>query len=239
MTETLVPLPDGRPMRVHVEAPGFPGPHRGAIVLHEAYGLNDDIRAVCRRFAGRGWVAAAPDLFSAGRQIVCLARAMLEVSTFRAGAIADLVAVTETWLASRSDVDADRLAVIGFCMGGGFALLHACRQQRRVRAASVNYGDVPKTAAVLRGACPIVASYGGRDRLYGPKGWRLERMLEEAGVAHDVRVYPEAGHSFMTHSAEAHPVGRLLAFPLRSGHHPEAARDAWERTFAFLEAHVA
>ena len=81
-------------------------------------------------------------------------------------------------------------------MGGGFALLYAVRAP--LGAAGVFYGQVPSTAAELRGVCPVVAGYGGRDKLFAAHGRRLETHLQELGVSHDVRMYPEAGHSFMS-----------------------------------------
>ena len=80
-------------------------------------------------------------------------------------------------------------------MGGGFALLMA---PRGFAASSANYGLLPKDPErALRGACPIVASYGGKDRCCKGAAGKLERALEHVGVEHDVKEYPEANHSFL------------------------------------------
>jgi carboxymethylenebutenolidase len=191
---------------------------------------------VAERFAARGYAAFAPDLFSAGRRVACLARAMVESSRGGSGKTTAAIEASRAWLADRPDVDQSRLAVIGFCMGGGFALTYAASSPAGVRAASVNYGDVPRKADVLEGVCPVVGSYGARDRILGPQGQRLEEYLRGLGIAHDVKTYPQAGHSFMTHGS--HPIGRLIFLPMRLGYVHDAAEDAWDRVFAFFQEHV-
>jgi len=112
-------------------------------------------------------------------------------------------------------------------MGGGFALL--CAPRGQYGAAAVNYGEVPADAeAVLAGSCPIVASYGGRD----PMGSEAPKRPDAAlGVPHDVKVYPAAGHSFM--SPKPTTMAPLTALA-RLKYDKEAAEDAWQRIFAFF-----
>lgn len=120
-------------------------------------------------------------------------------------------------------------------MGGGFALLTAAPRYG-FGASSVNYGRVPDDAeAVLAGACPIVGSFGGRDRMPPPgTAARLGRTLESLGIDHDVKEYPTAGHSFLNDH------GPLMA-PLRVlglGYDAPAAEDAWSRILAFFDRHL-
>lgn len=173
-------LPTGTP-----PAAGWPG----VVVLHEVLGLQPEILDVGDRFAERGWAAVIPDYFSAGSRAGCLVKAMREAGSGRPGPVTDgLVAATRA-LSDRPDVDANRLAVIGFCLGGGFALLLGIAGVDGLKAVAANYGDVPKD---LTGSPPVVASYGGRDRIFGPKAKVLRDRLEACSAANDVKVYSQA-----------------------------------------------
>ncbi len=211
------------------------GPNPGVLVIHEAFGLNDDIAGKCERLAAMGYVALAPDLYSGrGPKPFCVMRAMRELRAGRGQAFDDLDAARR-WLTTLPQTDPSRIGVVGFCMGGGFALLYAVRAP--VGAAAVFYGAVPEDAEALEGICPVVASYGGRDRVFRPHGERLARHLQQLGVEHDVKVYPEAGHSFMSQHRGL-MVRLLSAGPLRIGYDPAAAEDAWQRVAAFFARHL-
>jgi carboxymethylenebutenolidase len=219
-------------LRGYLALPGGAGPWPGVVVLHEAFGLNDDIRAIADRFATVGYVALAPDLFAWAATPRCL------VSTFRdllrrQGPAHRRIDVVGEWLAAH-EACTGRVGVIGFCMGGGFALLAAPRQ--RYAAASVNYGLVPKDAeTLLARACPIVASYGAADRALRGHALRLESALEVNGVDHDVKEYPGVGHSFMNRHSGWMAVFDRVGF--RYG--PVEAEDAWSRITSFFRRHLA
>jgi carboxymethylenebutenolidase len=227
----------GATLKGAVARPRTVGPHPGVVVIHEAFGDQPEIRAVCEKFADRDYVAVMPDLFSGGGPpALCAARMMVEASIGKAGRITASIDAARGWLAAQDDVDGERIAVIGFCMGGGFALMYVAGGRPGVRAAAVNYADVPRDRERLRAACPIVASYGGRDLVLGPRAKRLRTHLEQLGIEHDVKVYDDAGHSFMTEGE--HRIGKLVFLPMRIGYAPDAAADAWERVFGFFDKHV-
>ena len=225
---------DGR-LRGAVARPAGAGRHPGVVVIHEVFGDQPEMRAVCEDFARRGYVAVMPDLFSGrGPRLVRVARTMVDASRGKVNADID---ATRVWLTEQDDVDGERIGVIGFCMGGGFALAYIAGGRPGVRAVAVNYGAVPKDPAKLRGACPIVGSYGAKDRGIGrTHAERLCRHLDMLDIEHDVKVYDDAGHSFMTQGH--HPIGKLVYLPMHLGYAPNAAADAWRRVFDFFDTHL-
>ncbi len=216
-------------LRAHLAVPPVgTGPWPGVVVLHELFGLTADIREQADRLAAAGFLAVAPDLFSAGGAARCLRSTFRALTSGEGEAFGDIEA-TRAWLAGRDDCTG-RIGVLGFCMGGGFALLGATRG---FDAAAPNYGPLPKAEEVLRGACPVVASYGRRDVVMRGAAARLESALTRLGVDHDVKEYPDAGHSFLNR----HGLGPLTVLERVAGfgyHHP-SAEDAWARILLTFE----
>src|SRR5437899_4862919 len=97
----------------------------GVVVVHEAFGLNDDIRRIADRFAAHGYHAVAPDLLASGTRVGCLVRMVRELSAGR-GRTFDEIQACRAWLADRADCSGE-VGVAGFCLGGAFALLLAGR----------------------------------------------------------------------------------------------------------------
>jgi carboxymethylenebutenolidase len=231
MPDTTVPGGASAPeLRAHLAVPPTtPGPWPGVVVLHEIFGLNADIREQASRLAAAGFLAVAPDLFSAGR-LRCI-RSVFRAHSAGSGAPVDDIEATRAWLAGHADCTG-RVGVIGFCMGGGFALLTA---PKGFAAAASNYGPVPEQDA-LRGACPIVGSYGARDPELRGAAEKLETRLSALGVEHEVKEYPDAGHSFLNRPSlgPAAPLLRVAGI----GYHGPSAEDAWGRILRFFDDHL-
>src|SRR3954447_13502916 len=209
------------------------GPWPGVVVIHEVFGVIDDIREHATRIAAAGYVAVAPDLFRGRGAARCLLGTFRALSAGHGRQFDDIDAVRRE-LAALPDCTG-RVGIIGFCMGGGFALLTAARG---FDASAPNYARLPKDLdGALDGACPMVASYGGRDRGLSGSAAKLEAALERAGVEHDVKEYPDAGHSFLSR----HPVGPFGPIVIRVtgvGYDQPSAEDAWGRIFAFFARHL-
>jgi carboxymethylenebutenolidase len=231
--ELSYPASSAPELGAYLALPRDGGPWPGVLVIQDALGLGDDIREQADRFAAAGYIAFAPDLYS-GRGLRCVI-ATLQASRSGRGAAYDDIEAARSWLAGRDDCTGS-IGIIGFCMGGGFALL--CAPRMGLAAASVNYGEVPKDAAMrLRGACPIVASYGRRDPTLRGRSARLEHALTELGVTHDVKEYPDAGHSFLNRINAGPLFSPLVHFVGFDYHHP-SAEDAWGRILRFFDEHV-
>ena len=211
---------------------GSQGPWPGVVVIHESWGLNGDIRAHADRLAAEGYLALAPDLYRGKSFVRCLRDVFRQLHA-GSGSAFDTIDQARAALAARPDATG-RTGVLGFCMGGGFALL--CAPRGEFSAASVNYGEVPADAErALAGACPVVASYGARDPMGAGPPRRLADALTALNVPHDVKVYPDAGHSFMsTKPGALAPLARLARLDYR----PESAEDSWRRILAFFGEHL-
>ena len=217
-----------------VARPTTEGPWPGVVMVHEAWGLDDVLRRQADRLAAAGYVVMAPDLFDDGPRLRCL-RSTFRALAARTGLPFALISRCREELLADPQVNG-RVGVIGFCMGGGFALLMAARG---FDASSVNYGVVPEDVEdVLQGACPVVASYGGRDRQLAKQVPRLEAALTTLGVPHDVEVYPGAGHSFLNDEVNGFRWARPLLRLAGVGPEPVAAADAWRRIEAFFGEHL-
>ena len=212
------------PLTAYLALPAGDGPHPAVVVIHELYGLNDNIRDIARRFADEGYAALAVDLFSGGgNRKLCIMRVMsaLVLRPLQNKGLSDLRRSID-WLQQRPEIDGNRVGAIGFCMGGGYALALACVESD-LRASSAFYCLNPRPMAALGRACPIVGSYPGND-WSAKSGRKLNLALNEYNVPHDVKIYPGAGHSFFNDTIE--------------GHHPDAAVDSWQRTLAFFGEHM-
>ncbi|MGH9130579.1 MAG: dienelactone hydrolase family protein [Acidimicrobiales bacterium] len=220
----------------HLARPPGEGPWPGVVVVHDAFGMTEDLRHQCHWLAEAGYLALAPDLFSWGRKFACL-RSIFRQLQEGQGRTFDDIEAARAWLAGDERCNG-RIGIIGYCMGGNFSLLLA--PDHGYSASSVNYGEVPDDAeAVLARACPVVGSYGAKDRRLGGAAARLEAALVADGVACDVKEYPEAGHGFLNHHAGG--VGVLIAVMGRLmgvGYHEASAADARRRIVDFFDLHL-
>jgi carboxymethylenebutenolidase len=222
-----------RHLRGYLARPDGEGPWPGAVVLHEVFGADAEMRRHTDRLARLGYLALLPDLYSEGGMLRCVARTMRAVSTGHGRAFADISAA-RSWLLEQPDCTG-RIGVVGFCMGGGFAIAAA----PEFDAAAPNYGLMPPDlAAAVRGTCPTVASYAARDRMLRGAAARLEQALDAEGVPNDVKEYPEAGHSFMNTTPPRPRVLGVVLGAMGTGPHPESAADAWRRIEAFFDEHL-
>jgi carboxymethylenebutenolidase len=225
------------PMTLYVSVPPAPGPWPGVVVVHDALGMTRDLRRQTDWLADAGYLAAAPDLYYRDGRLRCMFRTVRAIAKGE-GDVFDDVDAVRRWLSDREDCTG-RIGIIGFCMGGGFALVASVGWG--YAAASVNYGGLPSDPhRRLQQACPIVASYGGRDPTLRHAADRLAGILSGYGVERDIKEYPDAGHAFLNDHdpAEVPTWGLVMGALSRSRYHEPSAADARQRIVAFFDAHL-
>jgi carboxymethylenebutenolidase len=227
-------------MPAYSATPTTAPPWPGVVVIHDFTGMSHDLRAQADWLAGEGFATVAPDLYYWGSRWKCLRVIMRELGD-RKGRTFDDIDAARRWLTS-VDGCSSRVGVIGFCMGGAYAL--ALAPNPSYSASSVNYGGCPADAeSWLPSACPVVGSFGGADRspLGARAGRRLDDILTRSGVPHDVKVYPGVRHGFMNDHdpGDATLMLRFLARVSGTKYDDAATRDARRRITSFFRTHLA
>jgi len=232
MTEVLISTPHHQ-LKSYVATPEGEGPWPGVVVLHDIFGLTDVARKHADWLAGKGYLAVTPDLFSWGNSLRCIRALMMDLSAGKGASFEDVDAVRE-WMKARPDCTG-KTGVIGFCATGRFAIMLASGHDFSV--ASANYGPIPNDIdAILKGACPMIGSYGGRDGTLKGAAVKLNDALVHNDIAHDVLEYPNAGHSFMDDHKGL--VG-VLAVVFGATYKEKEAEDAQRRIEAFFARYLA
>jgi carboxymethylenebutenolidase len=199
-------------------------PLPAVILIHEWWGLNDNVRAMADRLAGEGYMVLAVDLY--GGEVAESPEAarilMLEVVEEREiaeGNIRSAYAFLET-------AGAPRIGSMGWCFGGGWSLNTAQLFPDALDASVIYYGQVTDDEDKLRPvSAPILGLFGAADTgisVESVEGFR--EALERLSKDHEIHVYPGVGHAF------ANPTGQ--------NYNAEAAEDAWRKTLEFLSLHL-
>lgn len=221
--EVTVPCATTGPFPAFASLPD--GARKGVVVIHEIFGRMPEIDGVAARFAERGYAAIAPDLFHTG-WLTCVRRAMRDLPS-GTGPQFEQIGAARDFLVERG-VPKARVGVIGFCLGGAFAL----GVGRGWGAVSANYGMTPP-AETLRGIGPVIACYGAKDRMMGSQPGRLRERCAAVGVTPEIHVLEGAGHSFLTQGTSR--IGPIMGLLTGAGYREAPAKEAWEKIFAFFD----
>jgi carboxymethylenebutenolidase len=214
---------NSRQLEGYLARPEGVGPFPGLVVIHEAFGLNENMKDIARRFAEQGYVALAVDLFAGRNRAICMFRFMggLLLNSLHNSTITDLNE-TLTFVSEQPGVDDARLGAVGYCMGGSFAIAWACTDDR-LKAIAPYYAMNPRPLEAVARLCPVVGSYPGSD-FTTPHGQKLDVELERNNVPHDIKIYPGAKHSFFNDTSR--------------NYNEAAAQDTWERVLEFFSEHI-
>lgn len=211
---------EGQPVVGYLARPAGGGATPGLIVIHEWWGLNENVRAMTRRLAAEGFIALAVDLYT-GRTADTPedARELMQGVNEQPELARSNLLQAARWL---RDQGVPSVGSLGWCFGGGWSLQTALILGDDLDAAVIYYGFVdtdPDALGPLE--APVLAFFGGEDRgIPLDRVKEFETALESLGKTFEVVVFPDAGHAF------ANPSGRNWE--------PVAADAAWSRTIAFL-----
>ncbi len=205
----------------YLALPDSGGRHPAIVVIHEWWGLNDWVKEQAQRFAQQGYVALAVDLY---RGLVASDRDHaheLSRGLPQDRGVRDLMAAFD-YLASRPDVNKEKIGSVGWCMGGNYSLLLA-ENEPKLAACAVNYGAMPTDAAIIaKIQAPVLGNFGDEDGGITPDAVHaFEKAMKNAGKTIDVKIYEGAGHAFENPNN-------------KGGYRPDAATDAWARMLGFF-----
>jgi carboxymethylenebutenolidase len=227
--ETLVQYPSDKvTMRAYVAAPQTKDKRPAIIIVQEWWGLTEHIKDIAKRYAAEGYVAIAPDLYSRLGNALTTdpgEAGKLMNTLQQEDGLKDLNA-TVAYLKFVPEVDATRIGVTGFCMGGSYALMLPC-VNKDIIAAVPFYGQVPNPDAPLQQlSAPVLYLYGEDD------GWitkadvqRLAAGFKKYNKSGEIKTYPGAPHAFFRDTD-------------KTVYQSEAAKDAWTRATAFFKQHL-
>jgi len=197
----------------------------GVIVIHEWWGLNENIRSMTRQLAGLGYIALAVDLY--GGSVAKKPNEAVELMRSVQGDEKrgqDNIRKAYNFLAE--ELGCPRVGVIGWCFGGGWSLQTALILPGKIDAAVIYYGRLVTDPAMLKLlSMPILGIFGAEDRGIPVEMVReFESALASLGKPAAIHIYDGANHAF------ANPSGR--------NYNAEAAEDAWQKTVQFFKMNL-
>jgi carboxymethylenebutenolidase len=219
---------DGTVIGGYLTRPKSDGARPAVVVIHPWSGIDEHTRDVARRFAKAGYVALAPDLLSRQGGTSSYASREEAIAAGRKltnDMIAQDLAATTSYLKTQNFVRAAKIGVIGFCWGGGKALMFTTRS-KDLAATVVYYGESPDNLDDVKNInAPVLGNYGGDDPRITSGVPKLDEAMKQFGKSFEYKIYPGAPHSF---NSDDNP----------RSYREEAAKEAWAKTLDFFKKHL-
>lgn len=225
----------GDPVPAYLAVPAGTGPWPAVVVVQDVLGMTADLRRTAERLADNGYLTLVPGLYGRGPKIKCMLSTMYAAVVGRGSAQQAIIAARDHLLADARCTG--KVGLVGFCMGAQFVV--QLSPGGLFDASAPNYGVLPRDLEPLKESCPVVASFGAKDRIV-PRGSaaRLESALAEGNVPRDIKEYPNVGHSFMN-DWRLPPAMRKIESAVGLSYFADEAESAWKRMTDFLEKHLA
>ncbi|MBM4412006.1 MAG: dienelactone hydrolase family protein [Chloroflexi bacterium] len=221
LTNTVISNGNNPAIRAYVARPSGEGPFPVVIMIHEWWGLKQEIIGKADALAQDGYVVIAPDVFRGNTTSWIPSAIWQVVSTPTAQVDGDLDAVMR-WIQSQPEADEQRVAIMGFCFGGGTSIRYGVSTPS-IKATVVFYGSVIQDPALLKNLNgPVLGIFGGADTMIPISEVQgFEQGLKEAGIPHEVTIYAGEPHAFVTSVEDIAKGGNQLK--------------AWNQLRAFLQ----
>jgi len=225
VTETVTyGTANGRAIRGLLAKPAAGAPTgRAIIVVHEWWGLNDNIQAVAKRYAGEGYTVLAVDLFGRVATTADTAMVLYQTAMRNVAAGEQNIAAAIAYL---KKAGATSIGSVGYCFGGHWSLRTGLVGGNDVDAVVMYYGaPITNPTELGRLKAPVLGLFGGKDTGIPVDSVRaMERVIAQAGHPVTIQVYADANHAFANPSGQAYQA--------------TAAEDAWKRTLSFFKANL-
>jgi carboxymethylenebutenolidase len=198
MTNTIIPNGTNPAVRAYVSKPDGEGPFPVVIMVHEWWGLKEEIIGKADELAKDGYVVIAPDVMR-GNTTSWIPTAIYQVSSTPTTQIDSDIDSVLQWAANQSFVDRNRIAIMGFCFGGGTALRYGI-QTPAIKATAIFYGSAITDPAILKSLNgPVLGVFGADDTMIPlSEVAALEAGLTAAGIPNEITIYEGEGHAFIT-----------------------------------------
>ncbi len=227
-SEVKFSAPDSTVVSGYLSRPKEQERRPAVVVVHEWRGINDHIKDIARRLAKAGYVALVPDLLSRNGGTASFptpeaaTESLLKIDE---QTIAGDLTAAVNYLKRQNFVRADKIGVIGFCWGGGKALMFTTRT-KDLAAAVIYYGDNPRNLDDVKNiTAPVLGQYGGADQRVTSGVPKLEEAMKKYGKSFEYKIYPGAPHAF---NSDTNP----------RSYREEAAKEAWTRTLDFFKKYL-